>query len=193
MGHYQHCKSPCRGIVQDFLQSAPCPPPMLSHREFRVHALSRNLTHLDICSISLKCRPADPDVEEDCRVGSARSPYAIIIIIVVCAVSVLAVTFFIIQFVLNRRQEKKSKQHDDVQDQPFDSAGNLDDRSPASDIQMTENRVDGEEHNRRKGSDSYDGNKSNDKETESDIKTSNVLELSHYSDEESSTLYCTKL
>ncbi|XP_053377237.1 uncharacterized protein LOC123525341 [Mercenaria mercenaria] len=66
MERYRICKPSTYRTVQDLLNFAPCPPPMLNYSEFREHALSRNLSHVEICNITRRCLPGDIDADENC-------------------------------------------------------------------------------------------------------------------------------
>lgn len=59
--------------LQDLLQSAPCPPPLITYKEFRKYAFHCNLSQAEVCSITEKCKSKYPDLEQDCFVWFATT------------------------------------------------------------------------------------------------------------------------
>ncbi|XP_053377241.1 uncharacterized protein LOC128547834 [Mercenaria mercenaria] len=109
MERYKGCKRSSCETVKYLLQRAPCPPPFMNNIEFREHALSRNLSQVEVCNFAGICRPGDSEMKKDCRSSSDDFPF-VNVVAVGCAVLFLVVIFVTIVLIIRRRMKYNIKE-----------------------------------------------------------------------------------
>jgi cobalamin biosynthesis Mg chelatase CobN len=65
---YMTCGTLFCGLKHDMLNYAPCPPPMMEYSDFYNHALTQNLSHLETCNISRRCRLNETLTDQKCSI-----------------------------------------------------------------------------------------------------------------------------
>ncbi|XP_060556158.1 uncharacterized protein LOC132716831 [Ruditapes philippinarum] len=105
MGFYKTCGTLFCGLKHDMLNYAPCPPPMMEYINFYEHALKRNLSHVEVCDISRRCRLNETLVDQKCITTTTGTTNECN---VVCLIIILILVFvpIIIRIIMILRRTK---------------------------------------------------------------------------------------
>ncbi|XP_053377221.1 uncharacterized protein LOC128547832 [Mercenaria mercenaria] len=112
MNSFHTCSCSSGGGIEDFLNCAPCPPPILTYFQLKIAAAGK-LCQKEVCSIARRCGMKESEaLTTDCSGHVALSKCDLTcIIIIVC---VLSVAFLIMVFVVVYKRKKSYFKQDTI-------------------------------------------------------------------------------